>query len=182
MITAPARIAGSILEEEDMRINWTGLAIVATGAAISASIVLPERARRDALHGLQRICWAQDVQQQAKDLAGSTMKDRFKTWMKEDDSRWTDDELDKITHIDLRDFYLVKVDFESTRVTCGASVDFSLSKPNGGGLRSSGNVLEFDVHASSPTSWTVTMASSGALSAAVDSLKPVVEYTPSTKQ
>lgn len=159
-----------------MKINWTATAVLVGAAAISASVVLPERARRDALHTLQGTCWTSDIQNEAKGLAKKTMQEDFKAWMKLDDPRWTDDELDKITSIDLKNFYLVKVDLDSLHVRCGSTIDMSVTKEGGPRLRSTGNVLEFDVHPASPQTWSVTMASAAALRSAVESLKQVPEF------
>lgn len=155
-----------------MDVNWNAVAIVAAGAAISASIVLPERARVLALRDLQGSCWRADTQANARQLAISTMQPLFKQIVKADEPRWTDAELDKAIAIELDHFFLVKVDTESLAAVCGALIDLSLTGANGRRVRSSGNVLEFNVHADSPTTSAVTMSSGPALEAAMHNLKP----------
>lgn len=153
-----------------MQVNWTALAVVAAGAAVSAAIAMPQWEKDRELQELQANCGNAMVQIQARHLAISTMKERFKTLVKREG--WSDAEVEKKTNIDLKDFYLVKVDPASLHTTCGATVDFSLKKDSGGRLRSTANILEFEVHGKVPTSWTVTMASGTALQAAIESLKP----------
>jgi hypothetical protein len=123
----------------------TGVAAAAiVGAAISAPTFLRERE----LQQLRASCWSEMAQESFSILAASIVRNEVSTVAKNSGVKLSRADIVKATSIKASGFHTISVDETAHAATCGASVDFTFTKPDGKAVRNTGSIVQFQIYPS----------------------------------